>query len=413
MSVATRVPRVAPSSGTTEPPDDAFPMPEGYLERLQTKSFTKNDLAWQAIATLQEPSYQETKLLDTATKHEAMAHAARKRAERLQVERGLADPFAGDDTRTWNDRLTAIGQIEIPEQQDLLLGYLHPTGHTIFFGDGDVGKGTVAAWIATRLARDLDHRVLIVDFEHNEAEWQPRLHSLGYVENGPIRYYDPAETPIWEQADDIAAAAKAMDATYVIVDSITFACMTDVSSGETHVVAQYKAALTAIALPPLSLAHIPKSGKEPHYPFGSIFWHNSARATWRLDHLEVEQEGGDQPSRKVTMTCCKRNDGYKPAKKILEILYSAGPVGLPLAIEETSYGETLATRFLAILRTAGAALTSSEVAKVYNDTMDPDDSTAKRLNAVSVGKEMRRHTKATPRKAAMFAQTDDKKWVPA
>jgi hypothetical protein len=394
-------------------PIKAGPPPDGHLERLKARTPpTEEDLAW-SFAISEEmapgtPTPLELVALrkKAAADHESAAAAATIRKERRN--RG-ADPETAND---WQTRLTPVGEIEVPPTADLLLGYLHPTGHTIVFGDGDTGKGTAADWLAMRLWTELEIKTLIVDFEHNPGEHQSRLSSLGYTESGAIRYYDPDDRPIWEQADDIAAAAQTMGADYVIIDSITFACMADVSTGETTVVQRYKAAITTINLPTLSLAHIPKGSKEPHWPFGSIFWHNAARVTWRIDHLELTEEGGEIPSRKVLMTCCKRNDGRKPARKALEIIYAAGPIGLPLAIEESNYGVTIAARFLQILSTAGAALTSAEIASRYNASLDPDDMNAKRLEAKAVGKEMTRHTRTTARKPAIFTRIDDR-WGPA
>ena len=321
---------------------DQYPMPEGYMQRLQTKTFTKNDLAWQAIATLQDPSIQETKLVASAASHEAMAKAARKRAERLQAERGVATISTAG--LSWDQRLTPIGDLVILPTQDLLLGTLHPTAHTILFGQGDAGKGTAAAWLAKGLATTLAKRILIVDFEHNEGEWQPRLQSLGYEPNGQIQYYNPDEVPIWDQAAAIASAAAGIHADYLIIDSLTFACMTDTSGGDTSHAMRYKAALTRIGLPALSLAHIPKVTTEPRYPFGSIFWHNAARTTWRIDHLETAKVTGTFPSRTVTLTNCKRNDGPTPPKQTLEIFYQPGPTGLPVNIEASVYHESQAKR---------------------------------------------------------------------
>jgi hypothetical protein len=343
----------------------------------------------------------------------------RELADKLQRAADVARRRAGlstaspTETRTWQERLSPLGHLTIEPPAELLCDWLHPTAHTILFGHGDVGKGTLAIWWAIRLATEHNLRVLIVDFESQPGEWLPRAQSLGAAEllEDTIQYYEPAPRAIWDQADDIAAAAQHMHADYIIIDSIVFACMgSDASGGSTDAPARYREALKTIGLPATSLAHIPKDAREPKYPFGSIFWHNAARVTIRADYYQVDAEG-TVPSRKITLTCCKYNNGQKPPKQLIEILYRDGPTGLPMHIEARRYSETQADVILGILREAKHALSTAEITKAFNEISKDDDTPT--ISTDSVGRVLRRGAQAGRRSSARFKATSNNTWEPA
>jgi hypothetical protein len=51
-------------------------------------------------------------------------------------------------------------------------------------------------------------------------------------------------------------------------------------------------------------------------PFGSIFWHNSARMTW---HVEAVLKTAD--TKGIRWTCCKANLGARPAPQTVSIQF--------------------------------------------------------------------------------------------
>lgn len=174
-------------------------------------------------------------------------------------------------------------------------GRIDPTDHTILYGTGDVGKGTLAAsWIA-RFAEDVDvfdgiaGSVLILDYENHPNEWARRIRGLakGPIEDLDVRWTAPLRYdwlgrrgPIWDQAADLRAIVEYHDITLVVVDSIVPACGgADVT--ETGAPSRYAAAIQQMGVPVLSLAHVTKAD-DLRYPFGSVFWHNLCRVSWSL-----------------------------------------------------------------------------------------------------------------------------------
>src|SRR6185369_8012181 len=141
-------------------------------------------------------------------------------------------------------------------------------------------KGVVAAWWASRLVEDLDMRVLIVDYEeHARHEWRPRierfLKDAKRLEDVSIVQM---QEPIWEEASGIRAICEELKIDYVMVDSVTYACIgQEVEKSVTAT--QYSDAVKQWKRPTLSLAHTTKADADPRHPFGSVFWSNGARVT--------------------------------------------------------------------------------------------------------------------------------------
>jgi hypothetical protein len=162
--------------------------------------------------------------------------------------------------------------------RELLLGRLEPDDHTILFGDGSVGKGVYAAWLAARLTREVHLRVAVIDYEgHARYEWKPRLRQFG-ADLGLVLVAQPQPRPIWEVADQLADEMAEHGTDYAIVDSVTYACMgQEVEKSVTA--ARYSVAIGELHLPVLSLAHTTKADADPQHPFGSVFWSNGARLT--------------------------------------------------------------------------------------------------------------------------------------
>ncbi len=178
----------------------------------------------------------------------------------------------------------------------LLLDYLHPTDHTILFGDGGTGKGVIAAqWIA-RLINELGYVVLLVDYEkHSEWEWSPRVEAFG-GDRDCIKVVQPAKA-IWDDIDMILGGVDELRSRfpgkpiYMVVDSVTYACMGS-KVEDSVTAARYTTTITQVGLPTLSLAHTTKTDADPKHPFGSVFWSNGARLTIGVSRKEGKMEPG-------------------------------------------------------------------------------------------------------------------------
>jgi hypothetical protein len=184
------------------------------------------------------------------------------------------------------DEATVLTDVPVVPPTTSILGRLHPTEHTILFGDGGTGKGVVAAWWIAAMTRDLGMRVLVLDYEqHAQHEWRPRVEVFGGNLNAvfmvqPIR-------PIWDIASWVAGQAERHHIDYVVVDSVAYACVgQEVEKSVTAT--RYSLAIASVGLPVLSLAHVPKAAEDPHHPFGSAFWSNGARVTIAMSRSDLE-----------------------------------------------------------------------------------------------------------------------------
>jgi hypothetical protein len=173
----------------------------------------------------------------------------------------------------------------------MLLDRLDPSGHTILYGTGGIGKGTYTSYLITQLVR-AGHHVLILDYEDHREEWARRVYGLGGRDaTAGVTYVAPsskswqgARGAIWDQEEDLAKLAIECGATFLVIDSIVMACTgTDVATGDTKAPQKYSDVVNRIGVPALSLGHISRSQNGMTYPFGPIFWHNTARVTWSME----------------------------------------------------------------------------------------------------------------------------------
>ena len=208
------------------------------------------------------------------------------------IEQPRGDPFgpkeiqrivgsiakAEGEKRAGRRALVAIPLSDVPtsEPAPLRLGYLDPADHTILFGDGGTGKGVVTAWWVALLSLQ-GELVLILDYErHARFEWRPRVEAFGGDLNR-VFIVEPTEA-IWDVVDELAREVERVSATWLVVDSVGYACIgAEVEKSATAI--RYSAAVAQIGLPTASLAHTTKSDADPRHPFGSVFWSNGARMT--------------------------------------------------------------------------------------------------------------------------------------
>jgi hypothetical protein len=206
-------------------------------------------------------------------------------------------PFAGAiGTRTALDLL--FGDPPDP----LVPPFLTPEGPVVIYGKGGTGKGLVICYLMKRLV-EVDHVVLLVDFEGHEREWGFRLRGLGLTDEqlGRIHYRAPFGRDWTAATGSLAAVAELLHedaarlgATYLAVDSYTVATSTGDTLGGMVAAQEYFNALTRVGLPSATIAHVAgASGRFPDRPFGSVFVHNLARETWAVEQAEGSEDETD------------------------------------------------------------------------------------------------------------------------
>lgn len=280
---------------------------------LEAYSVTKGaqssvpSVVWDALRALGVETVHLVYDLDDAGRRGRDASALAARLAGLKVRearvRGI-DPLAGEtDARSVALRIGYPLELEDDADEDAavplasvstvpplpaILGRLHPSAHTILFGDGGTGKGVIAAWWIAAMTRDLGMRVLILDYEqHAQFEWRPRVEIFG-GDLDAVFIVQPVR-PIWDIAAWVAGQAEQHNADYMVVDSVAYACVGE--EVEKSVTAtRYSMAIATIGRPTLSLAHVPKATEDPNHPFGSTFWSNGARVT-----ISVSRQTQDDP----------------------------------------------------------------------------------------------------------------------
>lgn len=189
----------------------------------------------------------------------------------------------------------------------------HPT---ILFGDGESYKSMIALWAAGVLA-DQGHRVLYLDWELNPEDHRARLETLFGRHDVPDVHYLRCAMPIRDMVSRIRQECERAEIDFIIVDSVAFACGMAAETSEAAMT--YFAALRDIGVAgSLSIAHDTKHttkgdrGKEK--PFGSAFWHNGARLTWRA--TATRSSSGNAA---VRLDCRKSNLIDRPSPRKIDI----------------------------------------------------------------------------------------------
>jgi hypothetical protein len=159
----------------------------------------------------------------------------------------------------------------------------HPV---IWFGDGGAAKSLLALYVATELA-SLGQRVLYADWEFSSEDHRVRFERFCGEGMPKHVWYAWCSHPITEEVERLAGIISDYQIDYLICDSIAFACN---GPAETAEAAQgYFRALRQLRLPSLNIAHITKGTEDQgaeQRPFGSIFWHHGARATWFIKRAD-------------------------------------------------------------------------------------------------------------------------------
>ncbi|MHB8611202.1 MAG: AAA family ATPase [Candidatus Dormibacteraceae bacterium] len=161
----------------------------------------------------------------------------------------------------------------------------------IFFGDGGslksyTGLATgIALQTGLPLADGLEpartFRVAYLDFEWNPWPHHRRLRALCGPGELPEILYVPCQTsgPLSHQVERLQRIFQEHGIDYAFIDSVGLAC--DGPPEEAQSALGFFQALGRLEVGSTLIAHTNREG-DTMKPFGSAFWHNSARMTWYL-----------------------------------------------------------------------------------------------------------------------------------
>lgn len=181
----------------------------------------------------------------------------------------------------------AVGQTAL---EPLLLSR-HPS---ILFGDGGSLKSYLALAAAVdihagesllHLGRSERIRVAFLDWEFDAWEHKERLRLL-CGNDMPDVLYRRCVGPLAHQVDALRRLFEEHGIGFVIIDSVGMAC--EGPPEEAASALGFADAVRQLEVGSLWLAHSNRAG-DTEKPFGSVYWHNSARLTWYLKRVQEHE----------------------------------------------------------------------------------------------------------------------------
>jgi len=172
-----------------------------------------------------------------------------------------------------------LRQLDRPTADDILRveGLILPRRHpAVIYGDGGAAKSYTGLYLAGCLAQQ-GLVVALFDWELAGEDHRDRLQRLFDLPM-PRIWYARCERALVHEADRLRRIVRENGIDYAVFDSVAFACDGPPESAE--IAGRYFRALRQIGIGSLHIAHITKGEGGEEKPFGSVFWHNGARATW-------------------------------------------------------------------------------------------------------------------------------------
>ncbi len=183
-----------------------------------------------------------------------------------------------------------LREIERPGPEDAIKveGLVLPRRHpAIIFGDGASAKSYTALYLAGRMV-EMGLNVGLFDWELAGEDHRERLEQL-FAPTMPRIIYARCERPLVHEADRLRRIVRENQIDYTIYDSVAYACDGPPEAAETA--GRYFRAVRQIGGGSLHIAHVSKAENSDQKPFGSAFWHNTARSTYYVKLAETSPDG--------------------------------------------------------------------------------------------------------------------------
>jgi hypothetical protein len=242
----------------------------------------------------------------------------------------------------------------------------------IVFGDGGDLKSYLSLGFGVALQSGLQltpgleptrpFRVAYCDWEWQEWPHKRRMRALCGPGEMPEILYVPcgAEGPLTHQVERLQRIFQEHRIEYAILDSVGLAC--DGPPEEAQSAIGFFQAFARLEVGGELIAHTSKDS-DTMKPFGSAYWHNSARATWYVKRLRTDAGGVD-----IAVIQRKANDG-SPRLEPIGLRFAFADASTTISAIELGSAQAagaLKDRFVAALRAAGGSLTYAELAKAAN-----------------------------------------------
>jgi hypothetical protein len=176
-------------------------------------------------------------------------------------------------------------------------GWVPEDGVTILYGDGGMGKSTLALALGCAIALELPFldratragRVLYLDYETSARQQARRLHRLTRGMHWPARppvLYKHLDAPIGNLGPELRRLCDVEQIDVLILDSLAYAGGGNPEADPTVDVFR---TLNSFRRPVVALAHVAKHS-DGSRPYGSVFVWNSARS---VIEVKKQQEPGE------------------------------------------------------------------------------------------------------------------------
>lgn len=192
-----------------------------------------------------------------------------------------------------NGSSVAVNLREVPrrpqEQELTVLGLTFPRAHpTIVFGDGGTAKSLLALRVASELATDHGLRVGCFDWELDQYVHRDRFEMI----NGPDMpdlVYVKCDRPLPHEVDRLKRIIKNERIDFALLDSVGYGTPGPPEAAEAAL--DYCRAVRQLGIGTWLIAHVTKGENGDQRPFGSAYWHNSARSTWFTKLASTSPDG--------------------------------------------------------------------------------------------------------------------------
>ncbi|HYN63235.1 MAG TPA: AAA family ATPase, partial [Candidatus Limnocylindrales bacterium] len=195
-------------------------------------------------------------------------------------------------------------------------------GATLWYGDGGTGKSALALAAAASIHTGRGDvlgalqpattlRTAFLDWEWTASVHRRRLARLWPDAELPDLMYVRCGLPLAQDVERLRRMVREHAIEFVVIDSVALAAGGDPERAETAI--EFYGGLRQLEVDALLVAHVTKQ-TDGEKPFGSTFWHNSARSTW---YIRKAQDAGSS-SLRVAMVNKKANDA---------------PLSLPIGLE--------------------------------------------------------------------------------
>jgi hypothetical protein len=214
-----------------------------------------------------------------------------------------------------------------PENTVVVAGFPLLTDATsMLFAHGGGLKSLFALWLAGQLAQQ-GRRVLYVDAEWTAARHRARKHKLFGVERLDGLLYRRTMAPLSVELDSLRRLVDHERIDVVMLDSVV--PLLDGKAADDDVAQRFMGACRLLPAV-LALAHIPKSATGPDAQgtpsiFGSVFFHDLARATW---YLKRQTATNNENVVTLGVFSDKNNDGPTTAAHGFEFVFHEAAISV-------------------------------------------------------------------------------------